>query len=94
MVGVCSIQVRLNSPTDSVTTISAPARMPWRQLGRITVKKRCMRPAPRLEAASSSVRISMADRIASTARTMKGSVNSTCPIRMKTQLVRSACHWP
>ena len=31
--GVCSIQVMLNSPTDSVTTISEPATIPARQLG-------------------------------------------------------------
>src|SRR6516164_7074427 len=43
---VCSIQVRLNSPSDSVTTISDPARMPGRAFGTMISLKRRHGKAP------------------------------------------------
>ncbi len=52
----------LNSPTERVTTISEPATMPPRQLGRTTPKNRWRALAPRLAALSSRVRRSMADQ--------------------------------
>ena len=44
--GVCSIQVRLNSPTDSVNTISVPVTMAGSAAGTKTPKKRCQKLAP------------------------------------------------
>ncbi len=78
----------LNSPMESVTTMSEPARMPERQFGSTTVKTRLKNPAPRLAAPSSSVFRSIAPITARTERTMNGSVNSTWPARMKVQEVR------
>ena len=84
----------LNSPMESVTTISAPARMPARTLGSTTPKKRWRNEAPRLRAPSSSVGRSIEDSTASTARTMNGSVKRTWPTRMKTHEVRNSRHVP
>ena len=78
----------LNSPIDSVTTISEPASMPARQLGSTMWKKRWRKLAPSEAAPSSSVFRSIAISTASTERTMKGSVNSTWPTRMKIHEVR------
>src|SRR5205085_2809795 len=93
-IGVCSIQVILNSPIDSVTTIRLPATIPGREFGSTTLKNRWRKVAPRLAAASSSVFRSIADITATTERTMKGSVKSTRPTRMKVQLVRNSRIWP
>ena len=75
--GVCSIHVMLNSPIDSVTTISAPARMPERAFGHDhaeeALRESRRRGSPRLPRACAR---SIAAITASTERTMNGSVNS------------------
>ncbi len=80
----------LNSPIDRVTTMRAPARMPEAQFGSTTPVKRGQKVAPRLAAPSSRPLRSMEESTARTARTMNGSVKSTCPTRMNAQLVRNS----
>ena len=92
--GVCSIQVRLNSPIDRVNTISAPARMPGTPLGIAMWKKRCQKPAPRLAAPSSNSFRLIEVMIAITERTMNGRVKMTWPTRMKSQLRRNPVNPP
>ena len=80
----------MNSPIDNVTTLRLPATIPVRQFGSTTSKNRRQNPAPRLAAASSSAIVPLDAMIASTARTMNGRVNSTCPARMIQALCRNA----
>jgi len=74
--------------------MSEPARMPDLQLGSTTPNSRDQKRAPRLAAPSSRVRRSMDESTASTERTMKGSVKSTCPTRMKAQEILNSRQVP
>ena len=87
---MCSIQVRLNSPSESVTTISAPARIPGLAFGTMTSKNRRHGAAPSEAALSSSVFTSIAASTGITARTMNGNVKMTCPATMNSHEPRNA----
>jgi hypothetical protein len=92
--GVCSIQVRLNSPTDSVNTIRLPATMAGNTAGTRMPMKRWRKFAPSERAASSSASRSSRWNAELTVRTMNGSVKTMWPTRMKAKLWRKAVSWP
>ena len=94
MSGVCSIQVRLNSPTDSVKTIRLPATMAGNTAGTRMPMKRWRKVAPSVRAASSSATRSWRWKADATVRTMNGSVKTMCPTRMNAKLWRKALIWP
>ena len=77
------------STPGSTANRRAKEPMPGRALGSTIVMKRVKKLAPRLAAPSSSVRRSLLAQIAATARTMKGSVNTTCPTTMNAALMRN-----
>ena len=88
--GVWSIQLMLNSPRETVVTISPPAMIPGIATGTTTRMKVVKGDAPSVAEASSYAAIGSTRSTATTLLHHEGRQNITCPHRMKRLLWRNS----